>query len=88
MASIMLTAFQNAHGVINLDSVVALLNALLQHVEQQNTVIADIQFTMNSFVNMNTFAVKIDSLEEAVKKLNTRCDIIHRATISQVHDKE
>lgn len=82
------SAFHNVHGVINLDAVVSLLSGLMQHVEQQNKVIADLQFTMKTFVKSNLFNEKVTQLDNLITRLDNRCDTIQRAATSHVHHKQ
>lgn len=78
----------NMHGIINLDAVSTLLTQIIKQIEKQNDAITQIQMKLPNYLTIHAFEEKIHSMELFMQKLESKINVVHKATTCYIKDKE
>jgi hypothetical protein len=78
----------NIRGVVDLDQLAVILSGLIDQVDRQNKVIAELQNSLSNYVTNQSFIERTTNLENVVAKALTRIDAIQEAATSTVMNKK
>lgn len=78
----------NLRSMINLDSIENLLSSLIARIDEQDRIIEHLQRTCTGYLPTQVAEENFSSLSENLKKLSSRLDAIHSASITKIGGKE
>ncbi len=77
----------NIRGIVDLDQLADILSNLVDHVNNQNNVIADLENKMSNYINYQVFEEKYRKLVTAITGLESQVHAIQSAATAKIYNK-